>query len=182
MSNSEKVSVNTPAWLGGRSLMAWNGVLALQRFMLVLCSVAMVALITVQVFTRYVMGISILGIEEFVCYAAVWLYFIGSSHGAWNRGHISASFVDVIAPSGTFNALTKTIASILTVIIAVWMSVWAWQYFAFSLGRGSRSPETGVVLAWVHLIIPITLSLMTLYWTVEAGQTIRNLLRGDHRK
>lgn len=65
------------------------------------------------------------------------------------------------------------IAAILTVVIAAWITVWAWQYFAFSLRRGSTSPDTGIVLAWVHLIMPLCLSLM-IYWLVEAGDAIRS--------
>lgn len=182
MSLIQEPPVNTPAWLRGPALRLWNGVLSLQRLMLILCSIALVALISLQVFTRYVMGISLLGIEELACYAAVWIYFIGSAHGAWQRGHISASFVDVISPHGRLNDTIKAIAAFLTVIIAAWMTLWAWQYFAFSLNRGSRSPDTRIVLAWVHLVIPVSLSLMTLYWTVEAGQTLRNCLRKEEKQ
>ena len=76
----------------------------------------------------------------------------------------------------------KVLASVLTVVIAGWMTVWAWDYFNFSLRRGSTSPDTGIVLAWVHVIMPITLALMTLYWTVEAFGTIRSLFSGEEDK
>lgn len=182
MSEHEVGPVNTPPWLGGIALTIWNAKLLGQRFLLVLTGAALTLLVTVQVFTRYVMGISILGIEELACFSAVWLYFLGSSHGAWERGHISASLVDIVAPSGRVNAGVKLLASLLTVIIAAWMTVWAWQYFAFSLRRGSTSPDTGIVLAWIHVIMPICLTLMTLYWTVEAGSAIHNFLVGDRQK
>lgn len=183
MSEQEQAGpVNTPRWLGGPALSLWNGTLYLQRFLLVVCGVALTLLICLQVFTRYVMGISILGIEEIACFSAVWMYFIGSAHGAWERGHISASLVDLFAPTGPANRFMKAFASILTVIIAAWMTVWAWDYFSFSLKRGSSSPDTGIILAWVHVIMPITLALMTLYWTVEAFSMVRSLLTGEDEK
>ena len=85
MSEQEETEqVNTPRWLGGPALSVWNATLQLQRILLVVCGVALTLLICLQVFTRYVMGISILGIEEIACFSAVWMYFIGSAHGAWN--------------------------------------------------------------------------------------------------
>lgn len=182
VSNDETSAVNTPGWLGGVGLSIWNAKLKAQRFLLIATGAALTLLVTFQVFTRYVLGISVLGIEELACFSAVWLYFIGSSHGAWERGHISASLVDVFAKEGRLPAGIKVIASILTVVIAVWMSVWAWQYFAFSLRRGSTSPDTGIVLAWVHIIMPVSLSLMTLYWVVEAGSAIRSFFSQDRSK
>lgn len=183
MSEQEETEqVNTPRWLGGPALSVWNATLQLQRILLVVCGVALTLLICLQVFTRYVMGISILGIEEIACFSAVWMYFIGSAHGAWERGHISASLVELIAPRGPVNRFMKVLASVLTVVIAGWMTVWAWDYFNFSLRRGSTSPDTGIVLAWVHVIMPITLALMTLYWTVEAFGTIRSLFSGEDDK
>jgi TRAP-type C4-dicarboxylate transport system permease small subunit len=95
---------------------------------------------------------------------------------------ISASLVDLLTQEGKVSGGIKMLASVLTVVIAVWMSVWAWQYFAFSLRRGSTSPDTGIVLAWVHLIMPVCLSLMTLYWVVEAGSAIRSFFSWDRSK
>lgn len=180
---SEKADpVNTPAWLGGAGLSLWNAKLHLQRSLLVLSGVVLLVLVTLQVFTRYVMGISVLGIEELACFSAVWAYFLGSSLGAWERGHISASLVELVSKNATFTAAMKMVAAILTVVIAAWVSVWAWQYFAFSLRRGSSSPDTGIVLAWVHLIMPVCLSLMTLYWLIEAGDAIRSFFSRERSK
>lgn len=181
MSEQEVDPVNTPAWLRGPALSIWNAKLDVQRVLLVATGVAVTLLVCLQVFTRYVMGISVLGIEELACFAAVWMYFIGSAHGAWERGHISASLVDMLA-RGKLNGGIKAFSSTLTVVIAAWMTVWAWDYFAFSLRRGSISRDTGIMLAWVHVIMPICLSLMTLYWTVEAASTIRSFLAGGRRK
>ena len=182
MSEQELSPVNTPAWLTGTALSIWNAKLYAQRVLLVVTGIAVTLLVCLQVFTRYVLGISILGIEELACFAAVWMYFIGSSHGAWERGHISASLIDLLSLGERAKDGVKAFSSILTVIIAAWMTVWAWDYFAFSLNRGSVSRDTGIVLAWVHVIMPICLTLMTIYWIVEAGSMVRNFLAGDRQK
>jgi hypothetical protein len=50
--------VNTPAFLSGRVLGFWNAKLWLQRVVLLVCAALLTALIAIQVFTRYVLGIS----------------------------------------------------------------------------------------------------------------------------
>lgn len=171
-------TVNTPRFLRGGALTAWNWTLRLQRILLVVCGAALTLLIAVQVFTRYVLGISIFGIEELASFVAVYLYFLGASHGAWERGHISASLVDLVLPVGRARLALSVLAGLITVVLAGWMSLWAWQYLDYTIGRGTMSLETGLPMAWVYAIIPVGLSLMTLYFTVEFLERVRRLVLG----
>ncbi|HTV67674.1 MAG TPA: TRAP transporter small permease subunit [Rhizobiaceae bacterium] len=173
--------VNTPSFLSGKALALWNAKLRLQRFILLVCGVAVTALITVQVFTRYVMGISLFGIEELASFVAVYMYFIGASHGAWERGHISASLVDLVFREGRVRDGITLIASLITVILSGWMSVWAWQYLAFTIRRGTMSLEVGISMAWVHGVMPVGLSLMTLYFAVEFLDNWKRFTKGVAR-
>ncbi|MCR4265150.1 TRAP transporter small permease [Nitratireductor sp. ZSWI3] len=169
--------VNTPDFLSGRGLAIWNAKLILQRLVLLVCGAALTALVTVQVFTRYVVGISLFGIEELASFVAVYLYFIGASHGAWERGHISASLVELFLPEGKARTAMAIFSSLVTVVLSGWMTVWAFQYLAFTIRRGTMSLETGIPLAWVHGVMPLGLTLMTLYFVVELLDRW-NLLRG----
>lgn len=173
--------VNTPPFLSGFALRLWNAKLKFQRFVLLACGVVLTGLISIQVFTRYVLGISIFGIEELASFVAVYLYFIGASHGAWERGHISASLVELVVPVGRVRDAIALLASIITVILSGWMSVWAWQYLAFTIKRGTMSLEVGISLAWVHGIMPVGLSLMTLYFAVELLENWNRLFKGSAR-
>lgn len=173
--------VNTPLFLSGFALTLWNAKLRVQRFVLLVCGIVLTALITIQVFTRYVLGISIFGIEELASFVAVYLYFIGASHGAWERGHISASLVELVVPPGVIRNGIALFASFITVILSGWMSLWAWQYLAFTLKRGTMSLEVGISLAWVHGIMPVGLSLMTLYFAVELLENWNRVVRGSQK-
>jgi len=170
--------VNTPSFLSGTALSIWNGTLKLQRFLLLTCGVLLTALISIQVFTRYVMGISIFGIEELASFVAVYLYFIGASHGAWERGHISASLVELVVPEGRGREAIAVMASAITVILSGWMAMWAWQYLAFTIKRGTMSLETGIPMAWVHGVMPVCLSLMTLYFAIECLDRVNRFGQG----
>lgn len=171
-------TVNTPRFLRGGALTAWNWTLRVQRILLVVCGAALTLLIAVQVFTRYVLGMSIFGIEELASFVAVYLYFLGASHGAWERGHISASLVDLVLPVGRARLALSVLAGLITVVLAGWMSLWAWQYLDYTIGRGTMSLETGLPMSWVYAIIPIGLSLMTLYFAIELLERLRRLVLG----
>lgn len=173
--------VNTPPVLSGKALALWNAKLRLQRVILLACGVAVTALITVQVFTRYVMGISLFGIEELASFVAVYMYFVGASHGAWERGHISASLVDLVFREGRVRDGITLVASLITVMLSGWMSVWAWQYLAFTLRRGTMSLGVGISMAWVHGVMPVGLTLMTLYFAVEFLDNLTRYTKGAAR-
>lgn len=170
--------VNTPPFLSGWALSIWNAKLQLQRFLLLLCGAVLTILITVQVFTRYVMGISLFGIEELASFVAVYLYFIGASHGAWERGHISASLVELVLPEGRAREAIAAFASLITLILCGWMAMWAWKYLFFTLKRGTMSLETGISMGWIHGAMPVCLSLMTLYFAVESLDHFRRFGKG----
>lgn len=159
----------------------WTAKLALQRFVLVVTGALVTILIFVQVVTRYFLGESIFGIEEAASFLAIWLYFIGGAYGAYERGHISASLVDLIVPGDRARQAIKTFTAALTVILAAWMTVWAISYFMLSLQRGPMSLELGIRMAWVHAAIPLGLILMTFYFAVELLEDVAKL-RSEARR
>lgn len=137
------------------------------RLTIVLTGVIVTALMTVQILTRYLFGFSIYGLEEAMSFFAVWLYFMGSAHGAWDRGHISASLVSVLLKPGQLQQSLRVLACTLTVVISAWMTVWAVQYLMNSIRRNLTSLEVGISMAWVNTAIPLGLGLMTLYFAIE---------------
>lgn len=173
--------VNTPRFLTGRLAAIWEAKLKLQRVVLAFSAAVLTGIIFFQVVSRYLFGISFFGIEELAGFTAVFLYFFGASHGAWERGHISASLVEIVFPPGRARLAVEMIASLLGVVIAAWMSVWAWKYLAFVVKRGTVSLETDIPMYWVVSVIPICLSLMTFYFIVELLMRAHALKSGGEK-
>ena len=159
--------VNTPKFLNGRMLALWTAKIRLQRLVLLICGSALTVLVFVQVVTRYLMGISLFGIEELASFVAVYLYFVGATHGTWERGHISASLVDLILPKGRSQHVVAVIAAAITTALCGWMTLWSWQYLAFVIHRHTVSLETGIPMYAIIVVMPVCLSLMTLYFAIE---------------
>lgn len=144
----------------------------IQRVILALSAALITILVFVQVFTRYVMQTSIYGIEDLASFVAVWLYFIGGSLGAWERGHISASLVDFVIKSHRVSGWIKAISATSTTVLSGWMTVWAFQYFMFTLQRGQMSLEINLPMAYVTVVMPLGLALMTFYFLIETLELI----------
>lgn len=151
----------------------------LQRLLLGTCCLAVTVLIFVQVFTRYVLQTSIFGIEDLASFVAVWLYFLGGSLGAFERGHISASLVDLFVASPSRRLWINAAAAFLTAGICAWMTKWAFDYFLFTLVRHKMSLELGLPMAHVTVVMPVCLALMTFYFLVEAVDLSHMARRAD---
>jgi TRAP-type C4-dicarboxylate transport system permease small subunit len=159
----------------------WSAKLALQRFVLAATGAIVTLLIFVQVVVRYLLDGSIFGIEETATFLAIWLYFIGGAYGAYDRGHISASLVDLIVHRDHVRQMVKVCTEILTVILSAWMTLWAIRYFLATLQRGAMSLEIGIQMAWVHAAMPLGLVLMTFYFALELLEDLGKLRAGARR-
>ncbi|WP_313054774.1 TRAP transporter small permease [Pseudomonas lopnurensis] len=151
--------------------------LALQRLLVVLSGLAITILIFVQVTSRYVFQTAIFGIEEIACYVAVWLYFLGAAVGAEQRGHMSASLVELVLRGETVQRVIKLLVCVLSVVLSGWMTMWAWSLAKWSLQLGMMSTEINVPVGYAQLAMPVGLALMTLYFFVELVELIVNWKR-----
>jgi len=155
----------------------WQMKLALQRLLVVLSGLAITILIFVQVTSRYVFQTAIFGIEEIACYVAVWLYFLGAAVGAEQRGHMSASLVELVLRGETARRVIRLLVCALSVVLCAWMTMWAWSLAKWSLQLGMMSTEINVPVGYAQLAMPVGLALMTLYFFVELVELIVNWKR-----
>jgi TRAP-type transport system small permease protein len=172
------VPVAAPTWF---PYPLWSAKLAIQRFILAATGAIVTLLVFVQVVTRYFFAESIFGIEEAATFLAIWLYFVGGAYGAYDRGHISASLVDLVVPRQQARHAVKAFTGALTVMLSAWMTLWATRYFLLTLQRGAMSLELGIEMAWVHAAIPIGLVLMTFYFALELLEDLGKARAGAGR-
>lgn len=134
--------------------------------------IAMVLLVTVAVFYRYVLGASLIWYDEFASYLLVWLTFYGAAVVAYHRRHIAfETVVERLSPGARRAAA-----------IAAEVCVIAFQgillYYGWVLMQAIRA-ETAVSLEWVRMgwiysVLPISGGLMLLISLVD----LAGLLRG----
>lgn len=157
---------------------AWRGTLWLKRVILVATCALFTAIILVQIVFRYFLYLPLHGMEELATYLAIWTYFIGGAHGAFERSHISASLIEMLVKRARVTLAVRVLANGITVVVAVWMTLWAFDYLAWSLRLGPRSLELRMPLHWVHASMVVGLALMSFYFVIELMENARRLSRG----
>ena len=157
----------------------WTAKLRLQRFVMFVTSCIFTLLVFAQVIMRYLLDVPMYGVEEVACFSAVWLYFIGGGHGSYARGHISASLIEVVLPEGRRRQFVRVLSRLITAVLAGWMAMWAFQYLEWTVRKGTMSVELGMKMYWVHMSMPIGLTLMTLYFVLEFLEDAATLYRGS---
>lgn len=151
----------------------WRMKLLLLRAILVVSGLAMTAIVFCQVLFRYLLDISVYGMEDLVAYIAVWFYFIGAAHGGATRTHISASLIDLLLKSPRSLACMKILTTGVALGLCAVMFWWSWGYLAFNFKLGARARELGAPLWPVHLAMTLGLALMAFYFLLELVDHVR---------
>lgn len=121
--------------------------------------VAMVLLISVQVFCRYVLGFSISWVEEVSLLLMVWFSFIAMAIGVKNKLHIAIELFTMWLPQQIKRQIISRIADISIIIIGfvlIYYGILLVQY-----GLLSTLPATGLPAAAGYIFVPVTGVLIT---------------------
>lgn len=124
-------------------------------------------LIFTEVFLRYVLGAPLFGIEELILFIGIWLYFMGASYGAYERTHIKAELINIWVKDERTLAVLRTIASVLTVALAVVLVTWTYPYFMWELKRGGTSQALLLPKIICQSAVFIGSVAMAFYFTLE---------------
>lgn len=157
----------------------WNLLLVLQRAFLIIAGSTVTLLVFTEVMLRYVFGSPLFGVEELICIIAIWLYFIGSAYGAYERTHIKADLIHMWIKTPRPRAVVDSIASAITVVLAAILVSWSYPYFIFGLEKGETSQALLLPMVLSQSAIFFSAILMLLYFGVEL---IDNLLKAMNKK
>ena len=150
---------------------------ALQRgFLFCLMSLLSLAMLA-EIITRYIFNTSLFGLEQFVGYAAVWLYFIGAAYGSYERTHIKAEFINVIISSPRIRHGVRAFSAIISTAMSIVFAKWSWDFGFESIMVGETTPTLGVPMIYFQGALFVGAVLMVVYFAIEAvdftGRTIR---------
>ena len=124
-----------------------------------------------QVIMRYILELPVMGLEELLVYPTLWLYFLGSVNASREDTQIKANVLDVFLKTQKAKMIVRVIADLLSVIVASWLTFWAWDYFRYALRVWKESPTLYIPTFYAECSMFLGLVLMTLY---AAWYLIRN--------
>ena len=154
-----------------------SGLVAAQRgllfFLMVLLTTAMLA----EVVTRYFFGHSLFGLEQFVGYTAVWVYFIGAAYGAYERSHIKAEFIGMAIKNKRKLMIVRSAAAAVATFVSCVLAKWSLDFCLASIRVHETSPTHNVPMVYFQSALLVGAILMVAYFWWEAIELGRQAYR-----
>jgi TRAP-type C4-dicarboxylate transport system permease small subunit len=116
-----------------------------------------------QVLMRYVFEIPVMGLEEILVYPTLWLYFLGSVNASREDTQIKANVLDVFLKTARSKLIVRVAADVMALIVALWLTYWAWDYLRYALRVWKESPTLYIPTFYAECAFFIGLVLMTAY-------------------
>lgn len=130
----------------------------------------MSVVIGMQVFSRYVLGDSLVWTEELSRYLLIWIVYIGCSYAAKENRHLEVTFVrSMLGPKA--KRVLISFSYFLTMVFCGFCIVWGIEMMLFLIRTGQQTQSLGISVYWVYLALPAGMALMTVrmlqrFWEV----------------
>lgn len=129
----------------------------------------------VQVVTRYVFKIPVMGLEELLVFPAIWMYFIGSANASREDTQIKANVLDVFLKRKRSILTVRIIADVLSVLTAAWLTWYAWLYFLYALRVWKDSPTLYIPMFYAESFVFLGLMAMLVYGVIYLVKNVKLL-------
>ncbi|MFS0643604.1 TRAP transporter small permease [Siminovitchia sp. 179-K 8D1 HS] len=122
--------------------------------------IAMIIIVTLQVFTRKLFHFVLFWSEEVTLLLLCWFSFMGIAIGVREKLHLAIESFTANLPPAAINVLDKVVA-LGTMAFAVYLIKYGWDFTV--LMSDSTLPATKLSNAWEYAIMPITGFMMIIY-------------------
>ena len=132
----------------------------------------MTVLTFAQVFTRFLLNISLSWSEEISRFTLVWLIFSASVLTYGEKIHI---VVDVLTSrlTGTISVVVQLINRLCVLLFCIFICMGALEFMPFTAMQ--RSPANGIVMAYIYLAIPFSMVFMGITTLKEIYRLVSKL-------
>jgi len=152
----------------------WKILLALVKYVMIICSIASTGCIIYAVVLRYIFKSNFYGSDEIILLFAFWLYFMGAVNGSYENSHIKADLLNVYVKNIRIKDFINLIAQVILIVVNVILLTWAWDYFLWGLEKMPLSTGLRIPLVIPQSAVFFGLLLMAFYHIVHL---IRNIYR-----
>ncbi|MDA7430802.1 TRAP transporter small permease subunit [Primorskyibacter aestuariivivens] len=133
----------------------------------------------VQVITRYVLQIPVMGLEETMLYPTLWLYIIGAVNASRENTHIRANVLELWLTSERQHTVLAIIGEVISLIVGLWLLSWAWDYTRYAWRVWKESPTLYIPTFYSEIALLIGLTLMMVYTAWHLWGHVRSLAKGS---
>lgn len=136
----------------------------------------------VQVITRYVLEIPVMGLEETLLYPTLWLYILGAVNASRENTHIRANVLEIFLKTPRQFCILAIVAEVVSLVVGCWLTYWAWRFTKYSWRVWKESPTLYIPTFYVDVALVIGLVLMMIYTAFHLVQHVRELLVEGEQK
>lgn len=132
----------------------------------------------VQVITRYVLQVPVMGLEETMLYPTLWLYILGAVNASRENTHIRANVLEIFVKSERGHIVLALAGEVISLIVGLWLVSWAWDYTRYAWRVWRESPTLYIPTFYSDIALLIGLSLMVIYTLIHLMGHVRQLRTG----
>jgi TRAP-type C4-dicarboxylate transport system permease small subunit len=126
--------------------------------------------LSLQVVSRYVLGLPLAWTEELARYCFVWAVFIGASQVMRYREHIAITLLTDLLP----HRLRQVIALMMNLLVIIFLAVCLWQGWIVALKvLPLSSVALDVTMAAVYLPLPLASAVMIARVIADSWEVVR---------
>jgi len=132
----------------------------------------------VQVITRYVLQVPVMGLEETMLYPTLWLYILGSVNASRENTHIRANVLEIFVKSERGTVILAIVGEVISLIVGLWLLSWAWDYTRYAWRVWRESPTLYIPTFYSDVALVLGIACMMLYTTVHLLNHVKSLRGG----
>lgn len=132
----------------------------------------------VQVITRYVLQIPVMGLEETMLYPTIWLYIFGAINASRENTHIRANVLEIFITKERSHTILAIVGEIISLIVGLWILSWAWNYTQYAWRVWRESPTLYIPTFYSDVALLVGVALMLIYTAWHLFRHIRALMNG----
>lgn len=142
----------------------------------VICGALMIAILVilnVQVFSRFLFNFSLGGLSDAPPYLMVYTVWIGGILAARSDDHIKIQILDLVVKNKKVLAVIDVVLYLLIAFSLLFFMKSSMDYTAHAFSYGSTDQGTGIPLWCFYIILPIGSAFMSLYYVVNAIKKVK---------
>ena len=143
------------------------------KFSLIVLMAVMVVDVTWQIITRFILGNPSSYTEELAGFLLIWIGLLGASYALYTRSHLG---IDIITArlSGVKRQISELLINLVILLFSLFVLVIGGiRLVNLTYTLKQISPATGIPMAWVYLVLPLTGVLMMYYALVFMISALR---------
>lgn len=135
----------------------------------------------VQVITRYILEVPVMGLEEMLIYPTIWLYILGAVNASREDHHIRANVLEMFLTTERAHTVLAIISEVISLIIGLWLLSWVWDFTKYAARVWKETPTLYFPTFYYDAALFVGLTVMLLFTAGHLVRHIQSVLGGSAR-